>query len=66
MAMIDSVKRTILTRHNSQRNVLALGGNDDFLRPQAADMATMVNEFIYQFLYTQKIFQIILHQFLHM
>lgn len=36
----------ILTRHNSQRNVLALGGADNFSRPQAADMATMVNRFI--------------------
>lgn len=44
--MNESVRRTILTRHNSQRNILALGGGDDFVRPQAADMATMVNEFI--------------------
>lgn len=41
--MVEPVKRTILTRHNSQRNVLALGGADDFVRPQAADMATMVD-----------------------
>lgn len=42
--MTEPVKRTILTRHNSQRNVLAMGGADYFVRPQAADMATMVNE----------------------
>lgn len=42
--MDEVLRRTILTRHNSQRNVLALGGSDDFKRPQAADMATMVNE----------------------
>lgn len=43
--MDEILRRTILTRHNSQRNVLALGGADDFKRPQAADMATMVNAY---------------------
>lgn len=41
--MDEILRRTILTRHNSQRNVLALGGGDDFKRPSATDMATMVN-----------------------
>lgn len=44
--MDDILRRTILTRHNSHRNVLALGGADDFKRPAAADMGTMVNESI--------------------
>lgn len=44
--MDEILRRTILTRHNSHRNVLALGGADNFKRPPAADMATMVNKSI--------------------
>lgn len=76
---MDAVlQRTILTRHNSQRNVLAMGGADDFKRPAAADMATMVNQLLFKakipitptrdsiqpFYYYVNIRNVLLHQFI--
>lgn len=40
----ENVKNAFLNSHNRLRNQQALGENDNILKPQVADMATMVSQ----------------------